>query len=731
MNHDIAGSGKTVYEYVADGFNALDVKLNVQSVYAHNAATNSEILLKKTINGYTARSGINFWGFTNNLKHVVEGSLPPLPSSPFDLIDRRKSYEAKAYAFTSYCLQLTSTLDSSFDQYGENPMVVNTDYYYDNINHLQPTRTVIKNSKGETITTQVKYPYDCAAGSTCDFPGFQYYGFRTRRDESSVTYQNCKSARYTNAIGYWSYSSNSANAGNTTLTGILNSYPCEVNYPSQFNAALGTINNLPCPAQGGYTDNGVLSMQALHIINTPVEQIVSINRNGQDYLFSATRTEFTNNGGTKVSPKTLYQTDLGSTSVLKSDYMNNPSNYLKARVSFVSDLNNNIVEQNKTNDVKTAYIWDYKNMFAIAQCSNADKDNIAYTSFEADGKGRLSYTGVIVADATAPTGKKVYQLASGTSNEISINTDAGKLYTVSLWAKNTGVTVNNNAPTRTGRTINNWACYEYDVSSASTVTIRGNSLIDEVRLYPKDGLMTTYTYEPLIGQTSQCDPNNHTSYYEYDALGRLLLIRNEDRNIIKQYAYSYDQWNTETAANWVNTGLTRCKACPANNNYLSNILEQQQKDMNTNSPTYNQFRWVDAGPSVVCDVNAGWENVSPAEFRCVVNGNNENTGEREQRQQDMNPCSVTYQQYRWLNIGTNLIVCPLPTNCTNCTGVDKKCINSICETGQKVYTSSVYYGKGGYWICTYHFHWSDNSNSGDYTENSATNCLGGGGGVDF
>ena len=51
--------------------------------------------------------------------------------------------------------------------------------------------------------------------------------------------------------------------------------------------------------------------------------------------------------------------------------------------------------------------------------------------------------------------------------------------------------------------------------------------------------MTTYTYEPLIGLTSQCDINNKITYYDYDGLGRLKLIKDQGRNILKKICYNY------------------------------------------------------------------------------------------------------------------------------------------------------------------------------------------------
>ena len=49
--------------------------------------------------------------------------------------------------------------------------------------------------------------------------------------------------------------------------------------------------------------------------------------------------------------------------------------------------------------------------------------------------------------------------------------------------------------------------------------------------------VTTYTYSPGYGMTSQTDPAGMTVYYDYDPFGRLQDVRDQYKNIIKRYTY--------------------------------------------------------------------------------------------------------------------------------------------------------------------------------------------------
>lgn len=80
-----------------------------------------------------------------------------------------------------------------------------------------------------------------------------------------------------------------------------------------------------------------------------------------------------------------------------------------------------------------------------------------------------------------------------------------------------------------------WQFNQQSYSNGMTLTWP----VDDVRIFPADAQVTSYNYEPGLGITSQMDTNGVVSYYNYDNLGRLSTITDQNHNIIKNYRYNY------------------------------------------------------------------------------------------------------------------------------------------------------------------------------------------------
>lgn len=296
----------------------------------------------------------------------------------------------------------------------------------------------------------------------------------------------------------------------------------------------------------------IKDLKTAHIYDFPVEQIILRKTLAGDSLVVQSRVNIYQG----ALAKKVYVLETASPLTLRSQftpvyydyagYPNTPSggNYTlkldsKYKLATSADYSpKGYINGYHTRQGNSAYIWDDYYGHMLAQVENADSIDIAYTSFETPATGRWTInSGGLNTDYTAPTGKKCYSLASGNITISGLSNT--KAYIVSYWSKNGAQGVNSYSAT-TGATIYDWTYYEHlAYPSAGTIIVSGSGTIDELRLYPNGSLMTTYTYEPLVGLVSQADVNNRIKYFEYDAIGRLSRTRDENRFILKQFEYRF------------------------------------------------------------------------------------------------------------------------------------------------------------------------------------------------
>lgn len=185
-----------------------------------------------------------------------------------------------------------------------------------------------------------------------------------------------------------------------------------------------------------------------HILNSPIEQ--SLYKNSTTFLKSI-KVNYNNWGNNIIAP------------ISQGEQLLDRPPYLKIQFNSY-DSKGNILELQKTNDVKEVYLWGYNSQYPVAKIINTTHD-IAKT-----------YVTQSVLDA-----------ATGNGDDAFIREHLSSLRNIS------------------------------------------------------NALVTIYTYKPLVGITSETDPNGRTTFYEYDAFNRLKLIRDQDGNIIKTFEYHYKQ----------------------------------------------------------------------------------------------------------------------------------------------------------------------------------------------
>lgn len=80
------------------------------------------------------------------------------------------------------------------------------------------------------------------------------------------------------------------------------------------------------------------------------------------------------------------------------------------------------------------------------------------------------------------------------------------------------------------------------VAQSYLVSDNDMAKLNQLRQLLPNALVTTYTYKPLVGITSFTEPNEQTTYYEYDGFGRLkeVYIKNGNpKQVINSYEYNF------------------------------------------------------------------------------------------------------------------------------------------------------------------------------------------------
>ncbi|MET7000192.1 hypothetical protein [Chitinophaga defluvii] len=368
------------------------------------------------------------------------------------------------------------------------------------------------------------------------------------------------------------------------------------------------------------------------------------------------------------------------------------------------DSKGNVLQTQNQGGQKNAVIPGADRSTAVATVENASYAEIAYSSFENSEKGNWEYSGATVADANAITGGAVYNLSNGSIKKSDLT--ATNNYIISFWAKTGTPDVAGAVRTKSETNIvRGWTYYEYTITGKALVTIGGSGVIDELRLYPATATMTTNTYNPFVGVTSECDQANRLTYYDYDKLNRLIAIRNSEKQIVQKSEYGYNEIS-HTNAIWDFTGEKRCQQNAMGN---TGMVEAQQTDINFNSTTYMSTRWVVVGKSRWCGVFPIWANTGNKRCKHGTDGNN--TGEVEIEQMNVNTNDPSYGLKIWISGGIDREFCP-----DLCIGENKKIVNGVCETGIKVYTWSKPLPDNGGYYCFYVYKFSDGSQTIEHRE---------------
>lgn len=530
------------------------------------------------------------------------------PSDP--IYQGADMYALETYTYYPYLKSETSV---QYDQNGLNPLTTISNYTYDNYRNKKTTTTT--NSKGEILVATTKYPVDNISGLSSSAEegknSMVSSGMTGIPLETTVTL-NGNPIKY-NRIDYKLFPAlkpfavplNSYEGNSADFAELKTQY---LNFNDRGNI-LEYIkrDGIPTSFEWGY-DREYPVVKIINAVNTknisysltnstitghsPTFQLgpgspsysssLSFNQSETGTITLASTTSLPQ--GANVS---IYYTLSGPSNqsgYLCSSGSGGPSCYsTPSTISFTNMPSGSYTLSFSASTSFQSYSFnlnlDYSYRGQIMVGTPVGIKEFFYEGFEGSAGGNVM-TGL------AHTGTNLYN----GSYTVSYVPPVGKTYTIQWWDKEGSEWIRN--------------------QQAYTPDMVLTGIIDDIRVFPSDALMTTYTYSPLTGITSQLDPNGKALYYDYDGFGRLAMVRDQDKNVIKKICYDYagqpGNCNISVVTSYTNvaksglfyrnncsafyTGSTVTYTVPAGT-YTSYISQEDadqkaQDDVNTNGQAY-------------------------------------------------------------------------------------------------------------------------------------------------
>lgn len=464
---------------------------------------------------------------------------------------------------------ILGTFDSIRTVHEDSVVTIETDYpktggsittqktkYFGSFYHNQVTEELSFNSKGDSLVNIYQYAFD----------------FRITGCDTATSLSDFLAAKSACQVSYNSMAAGCSDDACVTHADTI-FFRCEnnarINYVNRQIADVSKYQSCHNSAKSAAnTDlNPILEMQDDYM-NEPIE--VSSWKNST--LLSAQFNKYQVVSGTAYI-NAVQKINLSAPSTSFTNAAVNGSGLTKdGRYENETTVNftaGNLSDITGRDGVTNSYLWGYKNNLPIAKAINAASNEIYFTSFEEGGwDANLAYNSTHVHSGRTAgyinntTTSEIYSY-SNTRCTFAAPLTATKKYHYSGWIYSAGpdieiflmmtTTVGGSYTTfdhvhiPPGMT-NKWVLVEKDAdvpAGIRQIWLRvdnnqtGQVWYDDMRLYPADAQLSTYTYLPTLGMSSQSDINNRISYYDFDSLGRLKDAKDQDGNILKTFDYHY------------------------------------------------------------------------------------------------------------------------------------------------------------------------------------------------
>ena len=439
----------------------------------------------------------------------------------FIVANRIGTYWATFYELKTARLANQTTTTRTYDQSNQE-MVTVQESYYDSDYHAMLTRTSSVDSQGDIHEQKIKYPLDYYPSTCTGIVNNCDANYQTALDQFNNNVNDAVANVKAGIITYAAYYNEIETNRNTLKQAREDYIACRDTYRAALQSCLETACGT---ADTEY--KAILSLQQNNEVAAAIESIQLRDGNVLGGVYSTF--EDLNAAGRNCTnpdlnthpyqtyPKKVYQIELDkplteasfNPTQISGGSISKDSHYGEYEVEYSFNTDGNLDFNERREGVRTSYIWGYNKLYPIAQIVRADPSQVYVNSFEESGG----------TSGTSQTGDHYLNQGSYTipfTPPVDDNT-----YMMSYWFFQNG----------------SWQ-FSGELPFNASISSTGTRL-DEIRVYPQGAFVTTYTYDPILGMTTSTDAQNRTSYYEYDALGRLILVRDFEGNILQQTEYHY------------------------------------------------------------------------------------------------------------------------------------------------------------------------------------------------
>jgi YD repeat-containing protein len=254
-----------------------------------------------------------------------------------------------------------------------------------------------------------------------------------------------------------------------------------------------------------------------------------------------TTTQYTDNGGVLVSVDSLnydnpYHKKITSKITKTSDGI-----WLKTNFKYPHDFANmtpynEMIARNIISPIIET--TGYKDINKDGIASVNELLNTERTNYKKWNNNFILPESVQTSKGTAPLETRMEYLSYYPNANLNEVSQKDATHTVYIWGYNQNypiAKIENATQSQVSALSLNMTLLDDSTTTDSAMQVE----LQKLRTGLPNAMVTTYTYQPLIGITSSTDPKGDKITYEYDSLGRLQNVKDKDGNILTENEYHY------------------------------------------------------------------------------------------------------------------------------------------------------------------------------------------------